>query len=270
MPGSAVTFSKAQITDEATPPDWFPQSHPPAPPIVAHGHAGGPIPCATCHLLNGAGFLGAPDLAGLPAAYIVEQVQQFRNGTRRSAERDRPAVSEMVRVAAVVSDADLASAAAYFAALPRVARFRVVEATRVPVTQPDHYGWLDIVPNGGTEPIGGRIIEVAEDTRRMMWLSDPHSGVVDYVPVGAIARGGAIASGNGAPVCAACHGADLRGAGGVPPLAGRSAAYLARALWDIRAGARGGAAVARMRPVVAGLSAAGITDLAAFFVSLKP
>jgi cytochrome c553 len=271
VPGSTVTLSQAQISDEANPPDWFPHAHPPAPPIVAHGMEGGAKPCATCHLFNGAGFLGVPDLAGLPAAYIVEQMHQFRAGSRRSAERDRPAVGEMIGVAAAVGDADLARAAAYYAALPRHPWVRVVEADRVPATQPDLYGWLDLVPGGATEPIGGRIIEVAEDTRRMMWLSDPHSGVVAYVPRGAVARGDVAAGGGfGAPACAGCHGAGLRGEADVPALAGRSPAYLARALWDIKTGARRGPSVARMQPVAAALSAAEITDVVAYLASLKP
>ena len=35
---------------------------------MLHGHAGGPTPCASCHLVGGQGFLGIPDLAGLEAA----------------------------------------------------------------------------------------------------------------------------------------------------------------------------------------------------------
>ena len=55
-----------------------------------------------------------------------------------------------------------------------------------------------------------------------------------------------------------------------PPLAGRPAAYLARMLWDIRTGARGGPTVAQMRTPTRSLTPAQITDLVAYFASLKP
>lgn len=105
-----------------------------------------------------------------------------------------------------------------------------------------------------------------------MILGDPHAGVVVYVPRGAIARGEALtrAGGHNGQPCAACHGADLRGNGDTPPLAGRSAAYLARMLWDIKAGARQGPAVTPMLAPTAHLNEADIGDVAAYLSSLKP
>jgi len=271
VPGSAITLTGAQIDDEHAPPDWFPDEHPPAPASVAHGHAGGPIVCAACHLMNGQGFIGAPNLSGLPAAYIVKQVQAFRNGQRTSWQKPRPDTDEMIKAAQGVTDPELREAAAYFAGLPRRAWVRVVEADKVPVTKPNPLGWQDLVPGGGVEPIAGRIIEVPEDTART-FLSDPHSGLVIYVPAGSIARGAALvkSGGAGGQPCASCHGADLRGAGEVPSLAGRSAAYLARMLWDIKTGARGGPDVAPMAIPTKGLSEANIIDVVAYLASLKP
>jgi cytochrome c553 len=105
-----------------------------------------------------------------------------------------------------------------------------------------------------------------------MFLMDPHVGLVDYVPVGSLRRGAAlVGSGgrSGAP-CTSCHGPDLKGAGDAPRLAGRSAPYLARMLWDIKTGARGGPAVAPRRAPTAGLSEADITDVVAYLASLEP
>ena len=271
IPGSALALTAAQVTDEMNPPDWFPQEHPAPPAIVAHGRPDGPIPCGECHLISGHGFQGTPDLAGVSSAYIVEQVQEFRAGRRRSAVAGHGATAEMVTVAAKVSDADLTLAAAYFAALPRRPWYRVVETDKVPVTRPNAYGWRDLVAGVGSEPIAGRIIEVPEDTRRT-FLSDPHLGVVAYAPVGAVERGKglAVSGGPAGQPCASCHGEDLRGVGDTPPLAGRSPAYLARMLWDIKAGARKGSAVALMQPPAKGLSEADITDIAAYLASLQP
>lgn len=92
--------------------DWFPDEHPPVPPIAGTGRKGGASPCAECHLYDGHGFIGAADLAGLPAAYIVEQVKAFRSGARRSAQLpDRFDTTEMIKESRQVTDivADLAS-----------------------------------------------------------------------------------------------------------------------------------------------------------------
>ncbi|MBS0333144.1 MAG: c-type cytochrome [Proteobacteria bacterium] len=271
VPGSAIRLTSGQVSDDRNPPDWFSGEHPPAPDVVAHGRKGGPTPCAECHLINGQGFLGAPNLAGLPAAYIKAQVLAFRGGERKSAEPGRPATGEMIEVAKAVTDPELDQAAAYFATLPRGPWFRVVEADTAPATRPNYYGWLDRMPGAPPEPLGDRIVEVAEDWSRMI-LADPHSGVADYVPRGAIARGEALVrtGGPGGQPCRSCHGPDLKGGPIAPPLAGRSAAYLARMLWDIKVGARGGAQIAPMKGPTKDLTATQITDVSAYLVSLSP
>ena len=176
----------------------------------------------------------------------------------------------MINATKSVTDAELASAATYYASLPKQSRYHVIETNRAPATRPNNYGWLELVPGGAAEPIRGRIIEVPEDTRRM-FLSDPHVGIVIYVPLGAVKRGEALV-GNGGPSglpCAGCHGLEFQGMGEAPPIIGRSAAYIARMLWDIKTGARSGPAVIPMQVTVAALTEADITDIAAFLSSRK-
>jgi len=276
VPGSRLSFTKAQVSDDQNPVDWFPDEHPPAPGIVAHSPGQGLTPCAECHGYNGSGSVNTPDIRGLSAGYIVEQVHAFRDGDRRSAQADSNATGEMLAVARQVSDVDLAKAAAYFAALPRGANRRVVETNAVPVTTPDKYGWLDPVPNGGRETIGNRVIEINDDLPHS-FMDDHDIGSVVYVPSGAIARGQAlVASGGqdtskgGGQPCTACHGADLKGAGDIPPLAGRSPAYLARMLWDIKTGARKGPSVALMQAPAKDLTAKEIVDITAYLASRQP
>ena len=268
--GSELTFSAAALNNLSEPPDWFPHQHPPMPFIVIHSHPKGADGCAECHLPGGQGFLEVPDLAGLPAAYIKEQVHEFASGRRRSSETGRIATQLMIDEAKAVSEDDLDAAAKYFASVPQQAGwFKVVETDRVPVTQGDYYGWVDLVPGTGQEPIGGRIVELAENFTRLM-ISDPNFGVRVYVPPGTIQRGAALARRTGATgqSCLVCHGADARGTALGPPLANRSPSYLARMLWDIKSGARSGPAVALMQPVAAQLTAAEITDLAGYLASL--
>ena len=52
------------------------------------------------------------------------------------------------------------------------------------------------LPDGGTEPIGNRIIELPEDGERFEHR-DPHSGFVSYVPTGTLAKGEALVSTGG-------------------------------------------------------------------------
>ena len=70
--------------------------------------------------------------------------------------------------------------------------------------------------------------------------------------------------------CTICHGADLKGLGNVPGLAGRSAIYVFRQLYDIQHGTRKGNAVALMQPVVAKLTQDDMIALASYVASRNP
>jgi hypothetical protein len=73
---------------------------------------------------------------------------------------------------------------------------RVVEAATVPKTRLSGNVFIP-VPEGGTEPIGDRIIESPEDAVRFE-LRDPRSGFVAYVPPGSLEKGAVlVASGGG-------------------------------------------------------------------------
>lgn len=69
--------------------------------------------CAACHGTDGRAVDSAevPGLAGLPAAYLAEQMRGFRSGAR-------PA-TVMQQIAKGYTDAQIDQLAAYFAARPR-------------------------------------------------------------------------------------------------------------------------------------------------------
>jgi cytochrome c553 len=271
MPGSRLTLTAAQIEKADGPIDWYPEDHPPAPAIVRGPAASGTTPCAECHAFNGGGFPASAELAGLPAAYIVEQVKAFRSGDRRSAQAGQPNTAAMIEAALSVTPQELDEAAAYFASLPRKPWLYVVETTTAPRTIPDKYGWLNPAPGGGTEAVGDRIVELSDDIQRA-FLNDDHVTLTDYVPPGAVARGAVIAATGGAAgiPCTTCHGPELRGTEIAPPLAAHPAGYVARTLWDIRVNARRGPSVAQMQRSAKTLSPAEIRDVAAYLASLKP
>jgi cytochrome c553 len=269
VPGSSQKFSAAQIDDAFNPPDWFPNEHPPMPQVVAHG---GPKPagraCALCHLPTGDGHPESANLAGLPADYMRRQLGLFKSGQRAGA-----AAGAMIGIVQVISDADVQAAVDYFAKLkPRVGYGKVVETDTVPKSFVAEGGMRLPAKDGGTEPLGDRIIPLPQDAAEVL-LRDPHVGFVYYVPRGSVAEGKALVTtgGNGKTVpCGVCHGPKLEGSGEIPPIAGRTATYLFRQLNDIHANTRKGPGGAMMRPVVANLTQHDMIAIAAYVQSLAP
>lgn len=270
VPNSAAAYTLTQIRDLFSPPDWHPDNHPSMPDVVGRGNKPGQFACGYCHLPNGLGRPENSSLAGLPAAYIAQQVADFRSGVRKSSEPASLPINFMVAVAKLVSEEDSKIAAEYFASLKPAPWIRVVETETVPKTKVG--GWMLIADeSGGTEPIGQRIIEMPENLERTE-LRDSASGFIAYVPVGSIRKGEALIT-NGAgktTPCAICHGAELKGLGPVPALAGRSPSYIVRQLYDIQHGVRNGQWAELMKSVVAGLSEEDMVAIAAYTASLAP
>ena len=272
IPGSDVAFTRAQVKDLFAAPDWHPGTHPPMPEVVARGRKPSVYACGYCHLPDGTGRPENAPLAGLPAEYIVAQVAAFRSGERRSQSSGAYLPAEFMRTAAEqASAADVLEAAEYFSGLRMSRQVRIIETDHVPVTHV--HNWL-FVPTveGGTEPLGARIVEVPMDPERHE-LRDSKSGFIAYVPTGSVARGERLAVGGGEGLtlpCAACHGADLRGVGLVPPIAGRSPTYLLRQLVAFRTGARSAEPGLPMQPVVARLGIEDMIDLAAYVAAQEP
>jgi cytochrome c553 len=177
----------------------------------------------------------------------------------------------MITIAKGMTDEEVKAAAEYFAAMPWAPWIKVVEAGVVPKTRIAGGMFLKI-EGGDTEPIGDRIIEMPEDTERTEILRDPRSGFIAYVPVGSLKKGEALVTTGGGKTtaCGVCHGADLKGLGPVPGIAGRSPSYLVRQLYDTQRGVRTGVWADLMKPVVAKLSNADMLAIAAYSASRMP
>src|SRR5581483_3858516 len=147
----------------------------------------------------------------------------------------------------------------------------VVETDSVPQSFVGKGNMRFALPGGGPEPIAGRIIELPEDMARAE-ARDGHSGFVANVPKGSVAKGAALAKGEGGKTiaCTICHGPDLKGLGEVPRIAGRSAIYLVRQLMLIQNGERNGDSAALMQAVVKQLSPDDMVALAAYVASQAP
>src|SRR5450755_2026544 len=271
VPKSEAAFTLAQTTDLFTPPDWHPEDHPGMPEIVSRGRSPEVYACGYCHLPNGEGRPENSSLAGLPAAYIVQQMADFKSGLRKSSVPADLPVATMVANETKANDQEIQSAAAYFSALKPKPWIRVVETSTVPKTHVA--GWMLVVSEPVTmEPIRQRIIETPENLERTE-LRDDTSGFIAYVPMGSIKKGKALVTTGGAGktmACSTCHGADLKGLGNAPSIAGRSPSYIVRQLYDIQNGARAGAATQQMMAPVAHLSLDDIIAIAAYTASLHP
>ena len=269
VPGSDREFTQTEINDAFNPPDWYPNEHSPMPQAVAHGRRPDVRACGQCHMPHGLGHPESSGLAGLSADYIEQQMIDYKAGRRKSAVAVRSA--SMIAIAGAATDAEVREAAEYFSRLKATKWIRVVESETVPKTFVGAGNMRHATPNGGSEPIGQRIIEIPENSE-LAEMRDSHSGFVAYAPVGAITRGQAlVATGrDGRERCAGCHGPDLKGVGDTPALAGRSPIYLARQLMDFQRGARNGVYASLMTDAVATLTERDIIDITAYLASLAP
>ena len=267
--GSDLQLTQTQINDRFAPPDWYPDEHPPMPEVVARGRQPLVRACAQCHMPHGAGHPESASLAGLPADYIAAQTLAYQNGTRKSlvAARSR----SMIEIAGEMTEEEMRISADYFASLPPVKWITVIETDMVPETYVGAGNMRHAEPGGGMEPIGNRIIEIPENSE-LAELRDSHSPFMAYVPRGSVAAGMDLATtGGGRTIqCSLCHGPELKGSALVPSIAGRSPIYLARQMFDIKYGARGGADTALMEAAVADLTDEDILNLSAYLASLDP
>ncbi len=271
VPGSTLTFTRQQISDGFGPADWFPADHPAMPDIVAHGKRPDVRACGLCHYPNGKGRQENAGIAGLPMSYFIQTMNDFRNDLRKSAEPSKANTNLMAAYAKAMTPEEIRTTAEYFGAMAWTPWVRVVETATVPKMVSRGGIWIP-VEGGGTEPIGTRIVETPEFPERTEILRDPHAGFIAYAPVGSIRKGETLVKNGGGrtEACGACHGADLRGLGPVPGIAGRSPSYLARQMYDMQAGARRGEWTELMKPVVANLTNEDLVNIAAYVASLMP
>lgn len=269
VPDSTASMTLTQVRDLFYAPDWHPGDHPPMPEVVASGRKPNVFACGVCHRADGPGGPENAYLMGLPAAYIVQQLADFKSGARKSSVPDRIPAKLKTTLAANVTDTEVQAAAAYFSALKPRAVIQVIETEMVPKTTVG--GWfLTALNTDEKEPTGDRIIEVPESLEQFV-SRDTRSRFIAYVPTGSIEKGRTLAASSDQAVpCGTCHGPDLRGLGAVPGIAGRSPSYTVRQLYDFKHGTRAGADSAQMKPSVEKLSIRDMISLAAYAASLAP
>jgi cytochrome c553 len=271
LPGSTGEFTRAQISDGFGPADWYPGDHPTMPDVVAHGKRPDVRACSLCHYPNGKGRPENAGVAGLPTVYFIQQMMDFRSGNRKSAEPRKANTNTMIAIAKGMTEDEIKAAAEYFGSMKWTPWIKVVETSTVPKTRVAGGMYLTL-EGGEKEPLGQRIIETPVDAEGTEVLRNPRSGFIAYVPAGSIKKGEALVT-NGAgktTQCGICHGADLKGLGPVPGIAGRSPSYLVRQLFDMQQGARKGTWSELMKPVVTKLTDEDMLNIAAYTSSRTP
>src|SRR5712672_68161 len=160
--GSNATYTLTQLRDRFISPVWHAAEHPAQPEVVARGRKPDVFACGFCHRADGPGGPENAGLAGLSAAYIKQQMADFKNGSRKTSVPERGPPQLMIALAKAASDEEVQASAEYFAALKPSPLIKVVETGAVPKTYVA--GWFLADANSAErEPIGSRIIEVPED-----------------------------------------------------------------------------------------------------------
>ena len=284
--GSSAKYSLVDIRDGHNVIDWFPGDHPVMTPVMKNGPASLMAErgrgCASCHLPNGKGRPENAPPAGQPVGYTLQQLRDFRDGLRYTADPRKVNTPTMIALAKAMTEEEMQQAAEYFAAMRWTQWIRVVETDTIPEMHLEAGNMHIPSGSGKTEPLAGRIVETPEDEHQANVLRNIRSGWVAYVPVGSLAKGenlvktggNRMVDGRTVPgktmACAGCHGADLMGLGDFPGIAGRSPSYMMRQLWDMKVGTRNGTYAEIMKPVVANLNVEEMTAIVAYLASIKP
>ena len=270
LPGVTAKFSRAQIANRFGPADWFPGDHPQMPNVVAQGKQPNVWACGLCHYPNGKGRAENAGVSGLSTEYFIHTMNDFKDGNRKSADPRKNNTNLMIQFAKNMSDDEIKAAAEYFGSMKWTPWIKVVETKMAPKAKPSN--GLFLIEGNEMEPLGNRILEAPVNGEATEVLRDPHSGFTAYVPIGAVKKGELLVTkGGGKTVaCGTCHGADLRGLGPVPPLAGRSPSYLMRQMFDMQQGFRKGTWTELMKPVVANLTNDDMMNIVAYTASRTP
>jgi cytochrome c553 len=245
------------------------------PDVVSKGRKPDVMACAYCHTPSGQGRPENSSLAGLPEAYIRQQLLDYRAGRRKAVGPDTYLpIQNMIKIAKAMNDQEIDEASKYFSQQKLRRRVYVVESLRIP--RAENAAWI-YFEHGGTEDLGDRMLEVTQDLTRHE-RRDDRLEYLAYVPPGAINRGKSLALGGKSAAdnsqrtvaCTQCHLGNLKGTDKIPPIAGRSPTYLLRQMLAFRNGARVNEHSVQMNAVVEKLTMAEMIDLVAYVSSLYP
>ena len=263
IPGTSKTFTRGQLRAQKETMDWYPEDRHGTIPDIARFGKQGVRQCTLCHLPDGSGRPENAPISGYHPTYFLQQMQDYRDGLRKSADPRKANTNLMIGFAKVTTREEDIAAADYFGRQPYPRRITVVESKTAPKVRLQGGMHMAVPPNegGGAVPIpAGEIVEIPDDNLRAE-ARDTRLTWTAYVPPGTLSRGRQLAA---KYQCATCHGANLEGVGPVPPLAGRSPSFAMRQLFDMKTGARRGPWAELMKPLVTAMSVQDLAAVSAF------
>ena len=150
---------------------------------MAVSHRSGRAPCAITRMARGVRRM--PGFPVFPFRTSSTEINDFKNGLRKSADVRKKNTNLMIDYARAMTDDEVRQAAEYFGSMKWTPWIKVVETESVPKTRIS-VGMFLPLEGGGEEPIRERIIEVPKDTNATEVLRNPRSGFIAYVPLGSI------------------------------------------------------------------------------------
>ena len=154
LQGSTGKFTLTQVRDGFGPAHWHPGYYPPMPEIVAKGRKDANVRAyGLCHYPNGKGRAENAPVSGLPVSYFVQQMVDYRAGTRKSADPKKGNTNAMIAIAKAMTDEEILAAAQYFGSMKWTPWIKVVESQTVPKTRIAG-GLFVSLPGSETEPLG--------------------------------------------------------------------------------------------------------------------
>ena len=263
--GSSKSFTRNEAHFDYGPADWYPEDHPVMPDIVARGRqADGIRACGLCHYPNGQGKMENGGVAGLPAAYILQQLADFKSGARKSADPRKANTNEMAAIARTLTEPKRRRPPI----TSRRCRGEVGQGRRkrAGAARARHdQRSVSACRRSAPEPLGQRIIEMPEQPESTELSRDPRSGSWRTCRLAPSRRARRSSPRRRRRLRAApVHGADLKGS--APCRASPPVAELHRA-----AAARHAAARARptMKAAVAKLTVEDIVNITAYVLARR-
>ena len=269
IPGTPRTFTRGQLRAQKETMDWHPEDRRGTLPDIVRFGKQGVRQCTLCHLPDGSGRPGNAPVSGYHPTYFMQQMQDYRDGLRQSADPRKANTNTMIGFAKATTREEDMAAAQYFARQPYPRRIKVVESKTAPKVRLQGGMHMPVPADEGGGMVAipaGEIVEIPDDNLRAE-ARDTRMTWTAYVPPGTLNRGRQLAA---TYQCATCHGANLEGLGPVPALAGRSPSYATRQLFDMKTGARRGPWAELMKPIVSSLSVPDMAAVSAFAASMVP
>ena len=186
IPGTTKTFTRGQLRAQKETMDWYPEDRHGTIPEIAKFGKQGVRQCTLCHLPDGSGRPENAPISAYHPTYFMQQMQDFRDGLRKSADPRKANTNTMIGFAKATTREEDLAAAAYFAEQPYPRRIKVVESKTAPKVRLQGGMHMAVPANegGGMVPIpANEIVEIPDDNLRAE-ARDTRMPWTAYVPAG--------------------------------------------------------------------------------------